>query len=196
MKKLISLMLALMLALTTLPALAETSLSDLFCSLTTGLPQEEAFPYTAEAYKTTFDLLSGMLLQLTPTWTTEGNVHTASLPGYADVIVETNDAGNVTKLSAGMGFSTSDTSGAEKLGMLIALISLSSKGTEDLAFLENSVDFTNQLVQVLYELLGRIAEALDGPVTSTGEVYGDTVSFTMTLDVTNMYINLGFVYEP
>ena len=196
MKKLISLLLAVMMALTTLPALAETSLSDLFSGFTTGATTEEAFPYTAEEYKATFDMISGLLLSVTPTWKTEGNVYTASIPGYADVVVETNAAGNVTKLSTGMGFSTSDTSGAEKLGMLIALVSLASKGTEDLAFLENSVDFTNAIVQVLYELLSRIAEALNGPVTSTGEVYGDTVSFTMSLDMASMYINLSFAYEP
>ena len=196
MKKLISLLLAMMMAMTTLPALAETSLSDLFSGLGSALNQEEAFPYTAEEYKATFDMISGLLLSATPTWTAEGNVHTASIPGYADVIVETNAAGNVVKLNTAMGFSATDTSGAEKLGMLIALVAMSSKGTEDLTFLENSVEFTNAITQVLYDLLGRIAEALNGPVTSTGEVYGDTVSFTMSLDMTTMTINLGFIYEP
>lgn len=196
MKKLVSLLLAVLLAVTTLPALAETSLSDLFSGLTSGQTQEEAFPYTVDEYKVYFDMLSGLLLNITPTWTAEGNVHTASLPGYCDVAVETNDAGNVIRLSTGMGFSASNVADAEKLGMIVALVSLSSKATEDVSFLENSTDFSNALVQVLYDLLSRIGEAVNGPVTSTGEVYGDTASFTLALDIATMYISIGFVYEP
>ncbi|MBR3763660.1 MAG: hypothetical protein IKK57_03810 [Clostridia bacterium] len=200
MKKLVSLLLAVMLAVTTLPALAETSLSDLFSGLTSGQTQQEPFPYTVGEYKATFDMLSINVISVTPTWATDGANATATMEGYGDVIVETNAEGYVTKLSTSMTVSANDASAANKLGMMIALVAMSSKTTEDISFLAaNSEGYTTELVNGLYALLGDLVSAMNGPISNTTEVYGDTATYTLSIDMSdmaNVLMTLTFTYEP
>lgn len=195
MKKLLSLLLAALLCVCALtPVMAESSLSELFNSLNTTA---EAFPYTISDYQTYFNILSLNVIQVSPVWTTEGNTATAVLEGYGDVVVEANADGYVTKLSTGMTVGTSDTESANKLGMLVALVAMTSKATEDISFFsENSDGFTQELLSVLFALMSDITSAMEAPVSSTGEVYGDTVTFTLSVNVTDMTMELGLIYEP
>lgn len=195
MKKLVSLLLAAMLCVCALtPVMAESSLSALFNSLNNTV---EAFPYTIADYQTYFNILSLNVIQVSPVWTTEGNTATAVLEGYGDVLVEANAEGYVTKLSTSMTVGMSDTASANKLGMLVALVAMTSKATEDISFFnENSDGFTQELLGVLYALMGDIVSAMEAPISSTGEVYGDTVTFTLSVNVTNMTMELGLIYEP
>ena len=195
MKKLLSLLLAALLCVCALtPVMAEDSLSALFNSLNTTA---EAFPYTISDYQTYFNILSLNVIQVNPVWTTEGNTATAVLEGYGDVVVEANADGYVTKLTTGMTVGTSDTESANKLGMLVALVAMTSKATEDISFFsENSDGFTQELLSVLFALMGDITSAMEAPVSSTGEVYGDTVTFTLSVNATDMTMELGLIYEP
>ena len=197
MKKLLSLALALMLACTTLPALAEGGLSNLFSGLTSNTTQEEAFPYTQADYKLYLDLLAYVMLEVSPTWSAEGNNHAAVVGDYGVVNVSTNADGYVTRISINVDVSATNMAAAENLGLLTALAALASKTTEDTSFLEQHAGaFSDELVNILYGLMGRIAEAMEGPVSSSGEIYGDTATFTMSLDLTTMVIHFQFVYEP
>lgn len=195
MKKLLSLLLAALLCVCAMtPVMAEDSLSALFSALNTTV---EAFPYTISDYQTYFNILSLNVISVSPVWTTEGNTATAVLEGYGDVLVEANAEGYVTKLSTTMTVGTSDTESANKLGMLVALVAMTSKATEDISFFsENSDGFTNELLSVLFALMGDITSAMEAPISSTGEVYGDTVTFTLSVNVTDMTMELGLIYEP
>lgn len=198
MKKLISLLLAALLCIGCLtPVLAEGSLSSLFSSMSTTA---EAFPYTLEDYQLYFNVLCTNGLGAAPVWTTDGTTATATVEGYGTAIVEMNAEGYVTKLSTSMTVSTNDASAANNLGMMIAMVALSSKAAEDITFLSSNTEaYTNELVSGLYALLGNLVEAMSGPVSSTVEVYGDTATFTMSLDIsdtTNITMTLGFTYEP
>lgn len=195
MKKLLSLLLAAMLCVCALtPVLAEDSLSALLSSLNTTV---EAFPYTVSDYQSYFNLLSANVIGVNPTWTNDGANAIATLEGYGDVLVEANAEGYVTKLSTSMTVGMSDSESANKLGMLVALVAMTSKATEDIAFFNENTDaYTNELLNVLYALMGDIASALSAPISSTGEVYGDTVTFTLSVNMTDMTMTLGLVYEP
>lgn len=195
MKKLLSLLLAALLCVCALtPVMAEDSLSALFNALNNTA---EAFPYTVSDYQTYFNILSLNVIQVSPVWTTEGNNAIAALEGYGDVLVEANAEGYVTKLSTSMTVGTSDTESANKLGMLVALVAMTSKATEDISFFnENSDGFTQELLSVLFALMGDITSAMEAPISSSGEVYGDTVTFTLSVNVTDMTMELGLIYEP
>lgn len=198
MKKLLSLVLAALLCIGCLtPVLAENSLSSLFSNLNATA---EAFPYTLEDYQSYFNLLCTNLFGATPVWTTDGSNAVATIEGFSDVIVEMNAEGYVTKLSTSMTVSASDASAANNLGMMIALVAMSSKAAEDVSFITSNTEaYTNELVSGLYSLLGNLAEAMSGPVSSTVEVYGDTATFTLALDISdaaNINMTFGFIYEP
>ena len=201
MKKLLSLLLAALLCMGCIsPVLAETDLVSLFNNLNNTAATEEAFPYTVAEYQLYFDILCSSNLGVNPVWTNDGVNTVASIAGYGDAIIETNAEGYITKLSTTMTVSANDVTAANKLGMMIAIVALSSKATEDVTFITaNSEAYTQELVNGLYALLGDLVAALSGPISSTAEVYGDTATFTLAIDMTdpaNLMMTLGFIYEP
>lgn len=197
MKKLLSLLLAALLCVGAMtPVLAEAgdSLSSLFSNTNTAT---EAFTYTLAEYQVFFNTLSSSVLGADPTWETTAEGAVATIPGYGEVLVNTNADGYVTRLSTKMTVNLDDTEGASNLGMVVALVAMTSKATEDLEFLSaNSDDYTTQLLNVLYSLMGNIADAMTAPITATDEVYGDTVTFILSISLTEMTMTLEFVYEP
>lgn len=193
MKKLVSMLLALMLCLCGLTsAMAETATETTV----------EVFPYTVEDYKTWFDTFSSSMFEVTPAWVTaeDGKSIAVTVAGYGDVKVELNDQGQITCFSSNL-IATEDTveTTSNAFGQLVALIALSSKATEDLSFLlseENLQQFEIDLMSLLYNMIGRITEALEGPLTVSGEVSGNLCTFSMLLDVNTMTINFGFMFQP
>lgn len=190
MKKLISLMLALVLCLCALtPVMAEEA----------DAAPAEAFLYTQEEYRQLFDVLAANMLQIVPEWTVDGSMAMAALEGYGEVLVEMNDAGQVIRLSTNKVCALNDIqTSANALGMLVALSALGSKATEDMTFMteENINVYTQELMSLLYSLMDNLGEAMGSTVTVTGEVGGDTATFTMLIDVTTLSITFGFIYEP
>lgn len=198
MKKIVSLLLAAMLCMCTMaPAMAD-GLAGLLAQLN-NKQNAEAFNYTLAEYQEMFDMLAGATLQATPVWTNNGDTAVASIAGYGDVIVTLNAEGKVTKLNTEIACSLNNIeTGANAFGMLVAVTAMSSKAIEDPNFTSgNNIDnYTNELLGVLYGLMGDIAKALEGPISSTGEVADDTVTFTLAMDMEAMAMVFGFVYEP
>ena len=188
MKKLVSMLLALVLCLCALtPVMAETAV--------------EAFPYTVEGYRTYFDVLAVSMFGVSPAWTlsADGRSYNVDVPGYGTVEVALNAQGQITSFKSTL-VATEDnvTTTSNAFGQLVALIALSSKAAEDITFLteENINQFTAELQGLLGEMLSRIAEAMEGPLVVSGEVVGNTCSFSMLLDLNNMTINFGFIFQP
>lgn len=198
MKKLLSLVLALVLSVGCMAPVFAESGNSLFSLFNSGSTTQEAFPYTLSEYQMYFNILGKEVLGVDPVWTETATGATASMEGFGDVVVEVNAEGNVTRLSTKMTVGLSDTDAIGNLGMLVALVAMTSKATEDISFVANNADdYTNQLLAVLYGLMDRIGEATTGDtISSTGEVYGDTATFNLTLDVTKMTMTLELVYEP
>ena len=198
MKKIVSLLLAAMLCMCTMaPAMAD-GLAGLLAQLN-NIQNAEAFNYTLAEYQEMFDMLAGATLQATPVWTNNGDTAVASIAGYGDVIVTLNAEGKVTKLNTEIACSLNNIeTGANAFGMLVAVTAMSSKVIEDPNFTsgDNIDNYTNELLGVMYGLMGDIAKALEGPISSTGEVADDTVTFTLAVDMEAMALVFGFVYEP
>lgn len=198
MKKIVSLLLAAMLCMCTMaPAMAD-GLAGLLAQLNNN-QNAEAFNYTLAEYQEMFDMLAGATLQATPVWTNNGDTAVASIEGYGDVIVTLNAEGKVTKLNTEIACSLDNIeTGANAFGMLVAVTALSSKVVEDPNFTsgDNIDNYTNELLGVMYGLMGDIAKALEAPISSTGEVADDTVTFTLAVDMEAMALVFGFVYEP
>lgn len=198
MKKLLSLVLALVLSVGCMAPVFAESGDSLFSLFNSGSTTQEAFPYTLSEYQMYFNMLADAVLGVKPTWTTTATGATATMEGYGDVVVEVNAEGKVTRLSTKMTVSTSDQEAISKLGMLIALVAMTSKATEDISFVANNADdYTNQLLVPLYDLIGRITEAAGGKtISSSAEVYGDTATFNLSVDLVKMTMTLELVYEP
>lgn len=196
MKKLVSLMLALVLCVCTLtPVMAEGLGSSLLAQFTTTA----TFDYTLADYQTMFNMLCSGTLSVTPVWTVEGTDNVATIEGYGEVIVTVNADGAVTKLSTSKVCTADDISNsANALGMLVAVTALSSKATEDISFVteENINAYTEELLNLLYSLMDKITDAMDNTVSVTGELGGDKATFTMHIDMNTMAITFGFIYEP
>ena len=197
MKKLLSLLLAALLCVCSLtPVFAEAG-DSLFSMFGTDR-KEESFPYTLNDYKLYFDILADSVLGVTPVWTTTANGAEAALEGFGVVKVETNAEGKVTRLSTAMTVEPTDQEAISNLGMVMALMAMTSKASEDISFIAANADsYTEQLLAPLYELIGRIGDAVSGKtISATGDVYGDTATFSLSIDMTKMTMTLELVYEP
>ncbi len=196
MKKLISLLLTLTLCLCALTPVTAEGLGSLFSNLQTSTAPE-AFTCTFDPYKLYFDLLASSMFSVDPVWSVEDGKDVATITGYGKVYVAKNAEGYITSLNTSATFSASDTSGANNFGMLVALIALTAKVAEDINFLNSDIDaYTNELLAVMYGLLSDSASALEGPISVSGYVGGDTATFTLGLTMETMQITFGFSYEP
>ena len=156
MKKLISLLLALMmLAAMTTAAFAEGSL---------------AYAFTLDDYKATFDMLAVEQLGVTPEWTEANGVTVAKTAGYTDVEVYTNAAGNVTALQFGLESSGAALeTDANNFGMMVSLTAMTALMLEDPTFVTTGV---NTFMSGLAELITTTsAKAESVPI---GQLYSDT----------------------
>lgn len=193
MKKLVSMLLALMLCLCGLTsAMAETATETTV----------EVFPYTVEDYKTYFDVLGYNLFGEAPVWaaTEDGQSLVATIESWGVAVVMLDELGQVTSLGTTIDISMEGdvTTESNKFGQMVALIALSSKAAEDInSFTEENINtFTNSLMTLITSLMGSIADAMTEPVVVSEEIGGNLCSFYMSLDMNTMTMSFGFLMEP
>ena len=192
MKKLLSLVLAAMLCLCALtPAMAETAV--------------ETFPYTLENYAAYFNYLALSMFGVEPEWAAdyETGAAVASVPGYGEVIFGMDANQNVNEIMTIVSMDMNDTAAVQTksnaFGQIVALAALSSKAAEDInSFTEDKINtVTNELVAMINEMMGKIADALTGNMVSNQkEIDGNLCTFFMQIDATAMTLSFGFMMEP
>lgn len=183
MKKLISLLLALLLGLTTLVAFAD---------------ETPVFDLDTATFRGTFDMLmtnSG----LTPEWSTsaDGLVHTCVVENYPDVTIITNSQGLISSVSiaAEMNLLNVSTMG-NNFGEMMSYTSMTTLMLTDTAFMNDVNSFMTLLVNLLNEGLG----ALDDDTTQstqTATAYG--AEFTLnasTPEANAMKFLVSFSVKP
>lgn len=196
MKKLVSLILALVLSLgCMLPAMAET----------TETVEAPAVPFTFALtdFQTWFDLfITSTGLGITPVWTTseDGLTVEGDAQDLGKVVVTLNADGQVTCLSLDAPLTLDNLQvGAYYFGVSLAMTTLAAKVAEDPAFMEDetvTATMEAELSALVTNLTNRIDEALTAPISETGVIAGHTATVYMSFDLTNMTLIFGYTYEP
>ena len=183
MKKLISLLLALLLGLTTLGAFAD---------------ETPVFDLDTTTFRGTFDMLmtnSG----LTPEWSTsaDGLVHTCAVENYPDVTIITNSQGLISSVSIAVEMNLLNVSTmGNNFGEMMSYTSMTTLMLTDTSFLDDVDSFLMLLVNLLNEGLG----ALDDDTTQstqTATAYG--AEFTLnasTPEANAMKFLVSFSVKP
>ena len=165
----------------------------------------ETFPYVLTDYAVYFNHLASGMFQVEPQWASdvESGVAVASVPGYGDVIFGMDANQNVTEIMTVVEMNINDNDAVKAksnaFGQIVALAALSSKAAEDLnGFTEEKIDaITAELVAMINEMVGKIAEAATGNMVSNQkEIDGNMCTFFMQIDVTAMTMSFGFMMEP
>lgn len=196
MKKLVSLILALVLSLgCMLPAMAET----------TETVEAPAVPFTfaLEDFQTWFDLfITTTGLGITPVWTTseDGLTVEADAQDLGKIVVTLNADGQVTCLGIDSILTLDNIQvGAYFFGVSVGLTTLAAKAAEDPTFLADEANATQmeaELTNLVNTLSARTNEALTGAISETGVIAGHTATVSMSFDMTNMTLLFGYTYEP
>jgi len=196
MKKLVSLILALVLSLgCMLPVMAET----------TETVEAPAAPFTfaLEDFQTCFDLfISTTELGITPVWTTseDGLTVEADAQDLGKIVVTLNADGQVTCLGLDSILTLDNIQvGAYFFGVSVGLTTLAAKAAEDPTFLADEANATQmeaELTNLVNTLSARTNEALTGAISETGVIAGHTATVSMSFDMTNMTLIFGYTYEP
>ena len=162
---------------------------------------DDAFPYALDVYKMYFDMLATNNMGITPVWTPaeDGKALTIEMTGFSPVVVSLNEAGEVTGFSAEVTANPFDSSTMTAFGQLIAMVGMSSKVSENIAFSQDQATlnaYAADLAAPLTALTERADESMAAPISSTTEVSGDTVTYTLYFDLATMQMTVGFAYEP
>lgn len=202
MKKSAALLLALALCLTALlPASAE-GIGSIFDTFPLTAPPEvvEAFPFTATVFRSYFDRVVRVYTGQVTVWEVVDGQHVVTVPGYGDVYIATNAEGCVTSLSASLELSASSDYDAavDSFSTLVGLIAMGTRSVGNLRFLQtvDAAAYAQEVNAILEQLTPRVLAAMYGPVSASGEVAGDTVTFTLALDIARQNVIFTFIYEP
>lgn len=195
MKKLVSLVLALVLSLgCMLPAMAED----------TETVEAPAAPFTFAVadFQTYFDLfVSTTGLGITPVWTTseDGLTVEADAQALGKVVLTLNADGQVLKVNTEALLTLDNIQvGAYYFGVTVGLVTLAVKVAEDPTFLEdqaNANQMETELTNLVNTLSARINDALTGPISESGEIAGHKATVYMSFDMINMALIFGYNYE-
>lgn len=196
MKKLVSLLLALVLSLgCMLPAMAETT--------ETVEAPAVPFTFTLTDFQTWFDLfITTTGLGITPVWTTseDGLTVEADAQDLGKIVVTLNADGQVTCLGLDSILTLDNIQvGAYFFGVSVGLTTLAAKAAEDPTFLADEANATQmeaELTNLVNTLSARTNEALTGTISETGVIAGHTATVSMSFDMTNMTLLFGYTYEP
>ena len=198
MKKLLSLLLAALLCLgCMIPAMAEAPVTEAETPAAV-----ETFPYTLDNYKMYFDKLVAGALGATPVWTAaeDGLSYTVDVAGFGSVLISLDAEGNILSYATEMTASAANSEAlGEAFGQLIVMIGMTSRICEDITFLMDSEaqnEYSIALVVPLMKLSSRINDAMEAPVAETAEVFDDTVTFTLAVNLETVKVTFGFIYEP
>lgn len=196
MKKLVSLILALVLALGCMtPAMAETADA-------VDAPVAP-FTFAVTDFQTCFDLfVSSTELGITPVWTTseDGLTVEADAQALGKVVLTLNADGQVIKVNseAVLGLDNMEM-GAYYFGVTVGLVTVAVKAAEDPTFPEDQANATQmeaELTSLVGTLTARINEVLTGTISESGVIAGHSATVYMRLDVINMSLIFGYTYEP
>lgn len=198
MKKLLSLLLAALLCLgCMIPAMAEAPVTEAETPAAV-----ETFPYALDNYKMYFDMLVAGGLGATPVWTAaeDGLSYTVDVAGFGSVLISLDAEGNILSYATEMTASAANSEAlGEAFGQLIVMIGMTSRICEDITFLMDSEaqnEYSIALVVPLMKLSSRINDAMEAPVAETAEVFDDTVTFTLAVNLETVKVTFGFIYEP
>lgn len=198
MKKLLSLLLAALLCLgCMIPAMAEAPVTEAETPAAV-----ETFPYALDNYKMYFDMLVAGGLGATPVWTAaeDGLSYTVDVAGFGSVLISLDAEGNILSYATEMTASAANSEAlGNAFGQLVAMIGMTSRICEDITFLMDSEaqnEYATALVMPLMKLISRINDAMAAPVAETAEVFDDTATFTLAVNLETVEVTFGFIYEP
>lgn len=196
MKKIVSLILALVLALgCMLPAMAEAT-------ETVEVPAVP-FTFTLEEFQTWFDLfIITTGLGITPVWTPseDGLIVEGDAQDLGKVVVTLNADGQVTCLALDTVLTLDNLQmGAYFFGVSVGLITLAAKVAEDPTFLDDENNATlmeTELTNLVNAMTANMDAALTGTVSESGEIAGHKATVSTAFDMVNMTLLFGYTYEP